>query len=136
MLVTDKYLLRDFVKVARAVVANEIRGGVGTAENTAILGHLGSSAVAANSVAQVARKLATVVSFGLSSAAAIYLGKTIGEKKLEHARAYAKRFILLSLVMGFLGGLVILAASGPAAAALSLTDTAKGYLRIMFFVMS
>ena len=124
------------MKYALPVVANEIMWGLGTAANTAILGHLGSSAVAANSVAQVARQLATVVSFGLSSAAAIYLGKTIGEKKLEHARAYAKRFIWLSLIMGALGGLIILAVSGPAAAALSLTDTAKGYLRIMFFVMS
>ena len=65
---------------------------------------MGSSAVAANSVAQVARQLATVVSFGLSSATAIYLGKTIGEKKFDHARAYAKRFIILSVVMGVIGG--------------------------------
>lgn len=133
---TDRELFRDFMKYALPVVANEIMWGMGTAANTAILGHLGSPAVAANSVAQVARQLATVVSFGMSSAAAIYIGKTIGEKKLEHAKAYAKRFILMSLVMGALGGLIILAASGPAAAALSLTDTAKGYLRIMFFVMS
>ena len=48
--------------------------------NTAVLGHMGSAAVAANSVAQVARQLATVVAFGLASATAIYLGKTIGEK--------------------------------------------------------
>ena len=81
---TDRELFRDFMKYALPVVANEIMWGLGTAANTAILGHLGSSAVAANSVAQVARQLATVVSFGLSSAAAIYLGKTIGEKKLEH----------------------------------------------------
>ena len=133
---TDRELFRDFMKYALPVVANEIMWGMGTAANTAILGHLGSPAVAANSVAQVARQLATVVSFGMSSAAAIYIGKTIGEKKLEHAKAYAKRFILMSLVMGALGGLIILAASGPAAAALSLTDTAKGYLCIMFFVMS
>ena len=106
---TDRELFRDFMKYALPVVANEIMWGLGTAANTAILGHLGSSAVAANSVAQVARQLATVVSFGLSSAAAIYLGKTIGEKKLEHARAYAKRFIWLSLIMGALGGLIILA---------------------------
>ena len=61
-------------------------GGLGTAANTAVLGHMGSAAVAANSVAQVARQLATVVAFGLASATAIYLGKTIGEKKYEHAK--------------------------------------------------
>lgn len=133
---TDRALFRDYMKYALPVVANEVMWGMGTAANTAILGHLGSAAVAANSVAQVARQLATVVSFGLSSAAAIYLGKTIGEKKLEYARAYAKHFVLLSVAMGLLGGLVILIVSGPASAALTLTDTAKSYLRIMFCVMS
>lgn len=136
ILYTDRALFRDYMKYALPVVANEVMWGMGTAANTAILGHLGSAAVAANSVAQVARQLATVVSFGLSSAAAIYLGKTIGEKKLEYARAYAKHFVLLSVAMGLLGGLVILIVSGPASAALTLTDTAKSYLRIMFCVMS
>ena len=133
---TDKVLFGDFMKYALPVVINEVVWGLGTAANTAILGHMGSPVVAANSVAQVARQLATVVSFGLSSAAAIYLGKTIGEKKMEHARAYAKRFIGLSLIMGVLGGAVILIASPVASAFLSLSAEAKDYLRIMFFVMS
>ena len=133
---TDKVLFGDFMKYALPVVINEVMWGLGTAANTAILGHMGSPVVAANSVAQVARQLATVVSFGLSSAAAIYLGKTIGEKRMEHARAYAKRFIGLSLIMGVLGGAVILIALPVASAFLSLSAEAKDYLRIMFFVMS
>ena len=114
---TDKVLFGDFMKYALPVVINEVMWGLGTAANTAILGHMGSPVVAANSVAQVARQLATVVSFGLSSAAAIYLGKTIGEKRV-------------------LGGAVILIASPVASAFLSLSAEAKDYLRIMFFVMS
>ena len=133
---TDKILFSDFMRYALPVVVNEVLWGLGTAANTAILGHMGSAAVAANSVAQVARQLATVVSFGLSSAAAIYLGKTIGEKKTEYAKAYAKRFLILSIIMGILGGTVILAVSPLASAALTLSCTAKEYLRIMFFVMS
>ena len=57
----------------------------------------------------MARQLATVVAFGLASATAIYLGKTIGEKKYEHAKAYARRFVWLSVLMGVLGGILILA---------------------------
>ena len=83
----DKLLVRDFLVYSLPVVLNEVMWGLGTSANTAVLGHMGSSAVAANSVAQVARQLATVVSFGLSSATAIYLGKTIGERKFDHARA-------------------------------------------------
>lgn len=133
---TDKTLFSDFMKYSLPVVANEIMWGLGTAANTAILGHMGSAAVAANSVAQVARQLATVVAFGLASAAAIYLGKTIGEKKMEHAKAYGRRFIQLSVLMGLAGGILILAAAPIAAAVLSLTAAAKEYLKFMFFVMS
>lgn len=136
LLKTEKVLVKDFLHYAMPVVLNEIMWGLGVAANTAILGHMGSSVVAANSVAQVARQLATVVAFGLSSATAIYLGKTIGEKKLEHAKAYAHRFLILSVVMGAIGGVLILAVSPITAAALSLTAAAKQNLRFMFFVMS
>lgn len=133
---TDNVLMKDFLQYALPVVMNEVMWGMGSAANTAILGHMGSSAVAANSVAQVARQLATVVAFGLSSATAIYLGKTIGEQRLEHARAYAHRFLWLSVGMGAIGGVLILVASPIASAFLSLTPEAKSYLRFMFFVMS
>lgn len=133
---TDRVLFRDFMTYAMPVIINELMWGLGTAANTAILGHMGSPAVAANSVAQVARQLATVVSFGISNAAAIYLGKTIGEKRTEHAKAYAKRFVFLSIIMGVAGGLIILLSAPIAASVLSLTETAKQYLRLMFLVMS
>lgn len=136
LLKTDKILAADFLRYAFPVIVNELMWGMGTAANTAILGHMGSAAVAANSVAQVARQLATVVAFGLSSATAIYLGKTIGEKKPEHVKAYARRFWILSVVMGGIGGILILIASPVATATLTLSDGAKEYLQFMFFVMS
>ena len=114
----DKLLVRDFLVYSLPVVLNEVMWGLGTSANTAVLGHMGSSAVAANSVAQVARQLATVVSFGLSSATAIYLGKTIGE------------------VMGVIGGGLILIASPVVISFLSLGATARYYLKMMFYVMS
>lgn len=136
LLHTDHLLIKDFLTYSIPVVLNEVMWGMGTAANTAILGHMGSAAVAANSVAQVARQLATVVSFGLSSATAIYLGKTIGERKFEHAKEYAHRFTILSIIMGAVGGGIILMATPLATTMLSLTPQAKEYLKIMFFVMS
>lgn len=136
LLHTEKVLIRDFLVYSIPVVLNEVMWGFGTSANTAVLGHLGSAAIAANSVAQVARQLATVVAFGLSNATAIYLGKTIGEQKMELAKACSRRFIVLSVVMGLAGGLLILAATPLAVSALSLTAQAKEYLKIMFLVMS
>lgn len=132
----DRVLFGDFLKYALPVVFNELIWGMGMAASAAVLGHMGSAAVAANSVSQVARQLATVVSFGISSAAAIYLGKTIGERKMRHAKAYADRFLMLSVLMGIAGGAVIWISSAYVTAGLSLGAQAQHYLRIMFMIMS
>lgn len=132
----DKVLLKDFLVYSMPVVLNELMWGLGTSANTAIIGHLGSAAVAANSVAQVVRQLAQVVVFGISNATAIYLGKTIGEKKFEHAKAYGKRFTWLSFLLGLGGACVILISAPIANATMALTPEAQDYLSFMFFVMS
>lgn len=136
LVTADRRLIKDYAVYSIPVVLNELMWGLGTSANAAVIGHMGSSAVAANSVAQVARQLATVVVFGISHATAIYLGKTIGEKKMQHAKAYAKKFLWLSLITGLLGGAVILLAIPIAHAGLALTAQANGYLTIMFLVMS
>ena len=52
MVKIDKVLLKDFAVYSMPVVLNELMWGLGTSANTAVIGHLGSAAVAANSVAQ------------------------------------------------------------------------------------
>lgn len=92
--------------------------------------------VAANSVAQVVRQLAMVISFGLSNATAIVIGKAIGEGKEDFARIYSKRFIKLSIIIGAAGGALILMLSPFVKANMNLSDQAKSYLTVMMFVMA
>lgn len=132
----DPVLFRDFLVYALPVVFNELMWGLGSSANTAVIGHLGSAAVAANSVAQVVRQLATVVAFGISAATAIMLGKTIGEMKLEEAKVMARRFAKLSIVAGLAGAALILISSPVIIANLSLSSKAAGYLQFMMIVMS
>ena len=103
----DKVLLKDFLFYATPVILNELVWGMGSSANTAVIGHLGSAAVAANSVVQVVRELSTVVVFGVSNATAIYLGKTIGERQYELAKAYGRRFAVLSVITGFIAAGII-----------------------------
>lgn len=132
----DWALMKDFRTYAVPVLLNELAWGGGMAIITAIMGHLGSAAVAANSVAQVARQLSMVVSFGVSSATAIVVGKTIGEGNKELAKTYAKRFVRLAFWLGLAGGGVILCVSPIASHFLTLTDLAREYLRYMMYVMA
>lgn len=101
-------LMRDFMKFALPAAANDIIWGLAFSVYSVILGHLSSDIVAANSVATVVRNLGTVVCFGTSSAAAIVMGKALGENRLSEANAYAGRFIKLAVATALLGGVVIL----------------------------
>lgn len=134
--ISDKVILKDFLKYSMPVIFNELMWGLACSMNAVVIGHLGSSVVAANAVAQVTRQLATVIAFGIANAAAIIIGKTIGENDYDKARKYAKRFMKLSLLAGLMGGIVILIVRPIIMASLTLTPSAQGYLSIMMFVMS
>lgn len=101
-------LMHDFVRYAIPSAANDIIWGLAFSVYTIILGHLSNDIVAANSVASVVRNLGTVVCFGVSSSAAIILGKSMGDNRLEEARVYASRFARLSVWTALAGGVVIL----------------------------
>ena len=132
----DSGLLKDFLVCAVPVILNEVLWGIANSASTAILGHMGSAAVAANSVAQVTKEMSMVVSFGISNAAAIYLGKTIGEKKYQHARAYAERFVKLSILLGIGSAVIILLSSQMIIMVMGMTPLTKDYLRFMMCVMA
>lgn len=132
----DRLLFGDFLKYAVPVMLNELFWGSGSSMNSVVIGHLGSAAVAANSVAQVARQLAQVVGFGIAAAAAIMLGKAIGANEPERAERDSKRFIWISIVSGAFGAVVVLIARPISMATLNLSDQSRDYLSFMMFVMA
>ena len=101
-------LMKDFVKYAVPSAINDLAWGLAFSVYSIILGHLSSDIVAANSVASVVRNLGTVACFGASSAAAIILGKVMGDNRLKEAAVYAKRFVYISIWAAVLGGGLIL----------------------------
>lgn len=101
-------LMRDFVRLAVPAASNDIIWGLAFSVYSVILGHLSSDIVAANSVVSVVRNLGTVMCFGTASAAGIVLGKTMGENRMEEARAYAKRFVGMAVWTAIIGGAAIL----------------------------
>lgn len=135
LFVKDRLLMKDFIRFSLPVVANELFWGAGISAISAVLGHLGSSVVAANSVVQVVRQLAMVVSFGVASATAIMIGKAIGEGKEDRARDYGQRFVKLSILTGICGAIVVAIAGPIAKAALTLTPQAKENLTFMMWIM-
>lgn len=136
LLMKDRELWGDFMRYSLPVMANELLWGAGVSSISAVVGHMGSAVVAANAVAQVVRQLAMVIAFGVSSAAAIMIGKVIGEGQRKLAEDYGKKFVILSILTGMLGAVVVLIARPIALAGLVLTPEAQKYLSFMMFIMS
>ena len=136
LFVRDPLLFRDFLRYSIPVTANELMWGAGISMNSVVIGHLGSAAVAANSVAQVTRQLATVVAFGIANAAAIMIGKAIGQDDKERARDYGRRFVGLTIAAGLVGSAVILIVRPIVMSVMNLTPIARDYLSVLMFIMS
>ena len=134
-------LTRDFFRYALPATGNDMIWGMAFTMYSVILGHLSSDVVAANSLTTTVRNLATVVCFGCSSSAAIILGKTMGDGKLDLARRYAGRFVRLSIYTALVGGALVLLLR-PALLSLTnegyfkLSQTAKGYFSTMLYITS
>ena len=121
LFIREKALMKDFKIYALPVILNELAWGTG---------------ISANSITQVTRQLAIVVTMGVANAAAIILGRTIGEKKEELAVIYADRLVKLSGLLGIGGSAVVLCVRPIAERFMTLTPEAGVYLRQMMIIMA
>lgn len=135
LLHTSRILWKDFLHYATPVVLNELFWGAGIAANAAILGHLGSSVVAASSVTQILRQLSAVVTFGIANAAAILIGKTIGEKRYLLAEVYARKLIRLSVISCTIGSIFIFCISPFVIKHFAVTVEIQNYLEYMLKII-
>ncbi len=124
-------LRKDFVKYTSPVMANELVWGCGFTMFTVIMGHLGSDAVAANSIAGIVKNLISCLCIGIGSGSGII----VGSGNLVRAREYGGRLGRLSLVMGAVSGVILLAFSPWIMRyAANLSPQAQAYLHGMLFM--
>lgn len=98
----DKSLLRDYFRTSVFIVIAAGMFGASTALQTVVLGHMNDSAIAANSVASTLFQLLKVASVGASSAAAVIIGKTIGEGRNDRIKPYTVTLQIIFLSVGVL----------------------------------
>ena len=134
MFISNKPLLKDFVQLSLPALANDLSWSVAFSMYSVILGHLGSDAVAANSLVVVARNFGTVLCFGTASAGGILLGNVMGEGDMGRAKEYASKLLKLTVITGAIGGVLILIATPFILHFASLSETAMHYLKYMLLI--
>lgn len=127
----DKKLSADFAKYASPILANEIVWGIGFTMNSVIMGHLGSDAVAANSILMVMKNLIACFCFALGSGGAILVGNELGAGRLEDAKEFGRKICHLAILSGFLSGALILFGAPVLLHIVNLTPEAGHYLKWM-----
>lgn len=128
-------LMKDFFSLSLPATFNEIVWGTGFSMYTVIMGHLSSDALAANSLVQVVRNLASVVGFGLANGSAVVIGKALGEGREDAAKVYAKRLYRVTLMSAAVGAAIMLLVRPLVLMfAGDLTATAQSYLNIMLWI--
>lgn len=134
--VNDRILCGKFWKYTSPVLGNEIVWGCGFTMYSVIMGHLGSDAVAANSIANITKNLIACFCLGLGSGGGIIVGNELGAGKLDTAKSYGKKLCVMSVVCGILSGAVLLALSPVILSVTNLSEQASEYLKWMLVMCS
>lgn len=134
--VRDVAIIRKFWKHVYPVLFNELVWGGGFTMYSVILGHLGSDAVAANSIANITKNLLICICTGFGYGGSIIVGNLLGEGNLTEARKSGNTLCKIAILSGILTGGMILLVTPAILHYTNLTDAARGYLKYMLFMSS
>lgn len=126
----------DFTRQCLPLLGGGLCWGVGFTSYTAIMGHMGADAAAANSVSAVVRDLICCLCNGIGSAAGIMVGNELGAGRLETGKRYGIRLKNLSFLIGFASTGFVLAITPVVVRMVILTDQARDYLTGMMVIMA
>ena len=132
----DRVLSLDFLRYMLPILGAALLWGIGFTAYTAIMGHMGADAAAANSIAAVVRDLLCCFCNGVSGAAGIIIGNELGAGHLRRGKIYGDRLAVISFMIGLFCTVVILASIYPVSYFMNLTDQARTYMKGMFVILS
>ena len=127
----DQGLKKDFWHYTLPVLGNELVWGGGFTMYSVIMGHLGTDAVAANSIANIVKNLIASLAGGIGNGGSIMVGNELGAGRLEMAKAYGKKLCHIAVVSGILSGIFLLLISPLVLQVTDLSPKAEGYLKWM-----
>ena len=129
-------LTKDYLKCALPILGAYTCWGMGLATYTAIFGHLGSDAAAANAVTTVVRDLLCCLCEGGAAAASIVVGHELGKGNLERGRIFGAKVVRISIALGIGCSFATLIALPIVQRCVILNEAASGYLTGMMIVLA
>jgi len=100
----------EYFRISLPVLISDGLLGLGSSAISMVMGQMGQTFAAANSVTMVVQQLSTVLHHGTAGASGIITGHTMGEGDFEKAQKQGYTFVLIGVVIGLLaaGGILLL----------------------------
>jgi putative MATE family efflux protein len=130
----------EFVKksyrVIFPVILNDICWGLASLVYAAVYGRMGTQAVAVVQICNTVNNLFLVAIFGLSSAAAVMVGNSIGAGEEELGKRYAKRFSILGVAVGIVLGALLALTSPAVLKVFNVSDIVRSDSQNILYIIS
>lgn len=108
-----KDLSKEYFRVCVPVLISDGLLALGNNAVAMVMGRIGSTFVAANSVTAIVQQLSSVLTQGMAHASGIITGHTMGEGDLDKAQRQGYIFLGIGLALGCLAAALILILRGP-----------------------
>lgn len=131
LIAAEKTLHKDYWKYTLPLFINQIAWGGGVTMYSVIMGHLGTDAVAANSIATIVRTVIASFCWGVAAGVGIIIGNMLGSGELEKAKMMGGKYVRLSIYIGVVSGVVILLMIPFVLKVIVLSPQATEYLKVM-----
>ncbi len=108
-----KDLLGEYIRISIPVLISDGLLALGNNTVAMIMGRIGETFVAANSVTTVVQQLSSVLTTGVCNASGIITGHTMGEGDVDKAQRQGYTFLFIGFIIGCFSALVIFLLRGP-----------------------
>ena len=106
-------LLGEYIRISIPVLISDGLLAFGNNTVAMIMGRIGETFVAANSVTTVVQQLSSVLTTGVCNASGIITGHTMGEGNIKKAQKQGYTFLFIGFIIGCFSALVIFLLRGP-----------------------
>jgi len=122
---TDSTIFKLYMKHGAPVLCNEVLWSLGSSMLSVIMGHMSKEFVAANSICSVMFQCTSVITQGISAAAGVLAGNTIGEGKYKLARQQSFTMFYISIFLGVVCCIVVYTLSEPLVGFYNITEQTR-----------
>jgi putative MATE family efflux protein len=136
MLISTGDLLGTYFKYSVPVICSDFLLGIGNSMVSVIIGHIGTSFVAANSIVAMIQRLCTVMTQGIGQAAQVITGNNVGAGLKEKAYREGVTMLFLSTAMGLLTSVILLIIGPAIIGAYNITEETRAIAMQLLYAIS